>query len=72
MLAADATAAKCEAAAALPHSWGRDDANEEDPTPAERVARGENKNVLEEERVQLGQLKQQGHVKTVQKMPFPR
>lgn len=44
------------AAVALPHSWSRDDADEEDPTPAERVARWENENVLEEERVQLCQL----------------
>lgn len=40
----------------LPHSWSRDDADEEDATPAERVARWENENVLEEERVQLCQL----------------
>lgn len=38
---------------ALPHSWSRDDTDEEDPTPAERVARRENENVLEEECVQL-------------------
>lgn len=62
MLAAEATAAKCEAvaaAAALPHSWSRDDANEEDPAPAERVARRENENMLEEECVQLCELKEQ-------------
>lgn len=41
---------------ALPHSRSRDDADEEDPTPAERVARGEHENVLEEERVQLCEL----------------
>lgn len=49
--------AKCEAeAATLPHSRSRDDANEEDATPAEGVARRENENVLEEECVQLCKL----------------
>lgn len=55
MLAAGTIAAKREAEA-LPHSGSRDDADEEDPTPAERVARGENENVLEEECVQLCEL----------------
>lgn len=37
----------------LPHCWSCDDTNEQDSTPAERVARGEDKDVLEEECVQL-------------------
>lgn len=40
----------------IPYSWCSDDSNEEDTTPAERVRRLEDEDVLEEERVQLSQL----------------
>ncbi len=37
--------------ACLRHCWSCDDANEQDPTPAESVACRKDENVLEEERV---------------------
>lgn len=37
----------------LPHCRSRDDTDEEDSTPAQRVACRKNENVLEEECVQL-------------------
>ncbi len=40
----------------IPNSGCSDDSNEEDATPAERVRRLEDEDVLEEERVQLCQL----------------
>lgn len=40
----------------IPHSGCSDDSNEEDTTPAERVRRLEDEDVLQEERVQLCQL----------------
>ena len=40
----------------LPHGGSRDDANKEDSTTSECVACWEDKDVLQEERVQLGQL----------------
>lgn len=40
----------------IPNSGCSDDSNEEDATPAERMGRLEDEDVLEEECVQLGQL----------------
>lgn len=40
----------------IPNSGCRDDSNKEDTTPAERVRRLEDEDVLEKERVQLCQL----------------
>lgn len=40
----------------VPNSGCSDDSDEEDATPAERVGCLEDEDVLEEERVQLGQL----------------
>lgn len=43
---------KCD----IPYSWCRNDSNEKDTTPAERVRGLEDEDVLQEECVQLSQL----------------